>query len=283
MKKNMKSILACLLIAVLSLGCFAACGSTETKAETKTATALDKIKDAGKIVMYTEAGFAPYEFLYNNEIVGVDVEIMKAVAEEIGVELVIEDVAFDTICASVKSGKCDVGAAGITITEERKESIAFSDPYTSTAQYVVVLADNNDIATVEDLAGRPIGVQQGTTSDIIVEKLINDGVMAGAEASGFSSPAVAAASLGKLDAVVTDKLTAETIVANNGGSFKCFELVNEDGSPAAEAEYYGIAVAQGDNAELLAAINGVLEKLESEGKISAWEQEYQNIAKGLEG
>jgi len=277
MKKNMKAILACLLIAVLSVCCFTACGTT------KTVSALDKIKKAGQIKMYTEAGFAPYEFLYNNEIVGVDIEIMKEVAKEIGVELVIEDVAFDTICASVKSGKCDVGAAGITITEERKESVAFSDPYTSTAQYVVVLADNNDIATVEDLQGKNIGVQQGTTSDIIVENLINDGTLAGSTTSGFTSPAVAAASLGKLDAVVTDKLTAETIVANNAGSFKCFELVKADGSAAAEAEYYGIAIAQGDNAELLKVINDVLARLKSEGQISAWEQEYQNIAKGLEG
>ena len=276
MKKNMKAVIAIALIAILALGCFSACGSK------KAASPLDKIKEAGKITLYTEAGFAPYEFLYNNEVVGVDIEIMKEVAKEIGVELVIEDVTFDTICASVKAGKCDVGAAGITITEERKQSIAFSDPYTSTAQYVVVLADNNEIATVEDLAGKDIGVQQGTTSDIIVENLINDGTLAGSTSSGFTAPAVAAASLGKLDAVVTDKLTAETIVANNDGKFKCFELVKADGSAAAETEYYGIAVSQ-ENTELLEVINGVLKKLKDADQISAWEQEYQNIAKGLEG
>ena len=274
MKKNWKAIVACLLIAVLSLGCFAACGS-------KNASVLDKIKKAGELKLYTEAGFAPYEFLYNNEIVGVDISIMEEVAKVLGVKLVIEDVNFNTICTAVKDGKCDVGAAGITITDERKETIDFSQPYTSTAQYVVVLSDNNDIAAVEDMAGKSIGVQQGTTSDIIVEKLINDGTLAGATSSGFTAPAVAAASLGKLDAVVTDKLTAETIVANNGDKFKCCELVNADGSPAAEAEYYGIAVAKG-NTELLEVINGVLDKLLANGQISAWEQEYQTIAKGLE-
>ena len=266
----------CLALAILTLAlCFTGCGS-------KNASVLDKIKKSGELKLYTEAGFAPYEFLYNNEIVGVDIEIMKEVAKAIGVELVVEDVNFNTICTAVKDGKCDVGAAGITITDERKETIDFSQPYTSTAQYVVVLSDNNDIAVVEDMAGKSLGVQQGTTSDIIVENLINDGTLAGATSSGFTAPAVAAASLGKLDAVVTDKLTAETIVANNGGKFKCFELVKADGSPAAEIEYYGIAVAKG-NAELLAVIDGVLTKLKEDGKISAWEQEYQDLAKGLEG
>ncbi len=276
MKKTLKSIILCLLVVVLAVGCMTACSKKPT-------STLDKIKKAGEIKMFTEAGFAPYEFLYNNEIVGVDIEIMKEVAKELGVKLVIEDVSFDTICTSVSTGKADVGAAGITITEERKQSVAFSDPYTSTAQYVVVLADNNDIATVEDLKGRPIGVQQGTTSDIIVENLINDGTLEGSTSSGFTAPAVAAASLGKLDAVVTDKLTAETIVANNEGKYKCFELVKADGSPAADVEYYGIAIAKGENAELLNTINTVLARLKADGTISAWEQKYQDIAKGLEG
>lgn len=267
-------IVALLLALLMTALCLTACGES--------GSTLDKIKKAGQIKMYTEAGFAPYEFLYNNEIVGVDVEIMKAVAKEIGVELVIEDVAFDTICTAVKTGKCDVGAAGISISDERKESVDFSNPYTSTAQYVVVLIDNDEIATAEDMKGKAIGVQQGTTSDIIVEKLIKDGMMEGATSSGFTAPAVAAASLGKLDAVVTDKLTAETIVANNEGKYKCFELVNADGDPAAEAEYYGIAIAKGENKELMDTINKVLDKLIADGQISAWEQEYQNIAKGLE-
>ena len=272
----MKSMIVCLLAVVLCIGCLAGCGSK------KAASPLDKIKDAGKLTLYTEAGFAPYEFLYNNEVVGVDIEIMKEVAKEIGVELVIEDVTFDTICASVKAGKCDVGAAGITITEERKESIAFSDPYTSTAQYVVVLADNNEIATVEDLAGKDIGVQQGTTSDFMIEDLINDGTLAGATSSGYTAPAVAAASIGKLDAVVTDKLTAETIVANNAEKYQCFKLVKADGSDAAEVEAYGIAVPK-NSPDLLETVNKVLERLLADGSIAAWEEKYNGIAKGLEG
>lgn len=276
MKKTLKSIVLCLLVVVLAAASLTGCSK-------KSQSVLDKIKKAGEIKMYTEAGFAPYEFLYNNEIVGVDIEIMKEVAKELGVKLVVEDVSFDTICASVSSGKADVGAAGITITDERKQSIDFSDPYTSTAQYMVVLIDNNDITKVEDLAGKAIGVQQGTTSDIIVENLIKDGTMKDATSSGFTAPAVAAASLGKLDAVITDKLTAETIVANNTGKYKCFELVKADGSPAAEAEYYGIAIAKGDNAELMKTINSVLERLKADGSISAWELKYQDIAKGLEG
>lgn len=264
----MKKTLICLLALVLVLG---------TMTTAFAATTMEKIQKNGEIKMYTEAGFAPYEFLYNNEIVGVDVEIMKAVAAELGVALTIEDVSFDTICASVKSGKADVGAAGITITEERKESVDFSVPYTSTAQYVVVAIDNDSINCMEDLCNKSIGVQQGTTSDIIIESLISDGTLEGSTSTGYSAPAVAAASIGKIDAVVTDELTAKTIVANNAEAFRCFELAKADGTPATDVEYYGIAIAQG-NKDLLEVINSVLNRLIADGTINAWEQEYTDLA-----
>ncbi len=288
MKKTLKKIVLCLLVALLALSCLTACGGkdntsgTASSGSSSDSAVMAKIKSAGKLVVYTEAGFAPYEFLYNNEIVGVDMQIAAEIAKELGVTLEVTDVAFDTICAAVKSGKADLGTAGITITDERKESVDFSDPYTSTAQYVVLAIDNDTIKTVEDLAGKNIGVQQGTTSDIMVEKLINDGVCAGATSTGYTAPAVAAASIGKIDAVVTDKLTAETIVANNEGKYQCFKLVKTDGSDAAESEYYGIAVPQ-NSPDLLAVVNTVVNRLIADGSISKWEQEYQDIAKGLEG
>ena len=269
MKKILALMLATLMLAVV----LTACGTSFKN--------VDQIKKEGKLIVYTEAGFAPYEFMYNNKIVGVDVKIMEAVAEKLGVELVVEDVAFDTICTSVKSGKADVGAAGITINDERKEEVDFSIPYTSTTQYVVVKIDNTSISTLEDLVGKSIGVQQGTTSDIMIDKLIKEGTLGDATLTGYAAPAVAAASLGKIDAVVTDMLTAETIVANNPGLYKTFKLVKADGSPAAEEEFYGIAVGKG-NTTLLAVINEVLEELKQSGKIKEWELEYSELAKGIE-
>ncbi len=265
MKKTLIVVLAMLML--VSTFAFTGCGKAQN---------LDTIKKAGKLTVYTEAGFAPYEFLYNNEIVGVDIEIMKKVAEKIGVELEIKDVAFNTICAAVKSGKADIGAAGITITAERKEDVAFSTPYTKTEQYVLVAADNDAIKTLEDLKGKHIGAQEGTTSDILVSGLIEDKTLEGADITVYPAPAVAAAAIGKMDAVVTDKLTAETIVANNSG-LKTFKLVKADGSDVGTEEY-GVAVNK-KNEELLAVVNEVMNELLESGKIKEWEDYYTELSK----
>ena len=253
MKKFLSIMLAALML--VSAFCFVGCG-----------------KDDSKITVYTEAGFAPYEFIYNGEVVGVDIAIVEAVAAELGKELVIKDVAFDTICTAVQSGKADIGAAGITIRDDRAEQVDFSIPYSSTEQYVIVKADNAAINTLEDLKDKKIGIQQGTTSDMLIEDLIKDGTLGSATITPYTSPAVAAASIDKLDAVVTDKLTAQLIVANSD-TLKAFPLVKADGTPAAEVEEYGIAVTKG-NKELLDAVNKVLEKLIADGTIDKWVEEY---------
>lgn len=242
---------------------------------------VDDIKKAGELVVYTEAGFAPYEFIYNNEIIGVDIAIMKAVADELGVKLVIKDVNFDTIVSSVQAGKADVGAAGITIRPDRAESVDFSKPYSSTEQYVIVAA-GTAIPSVEDLAGKQIGVQQGTTSDFMIEELISSGAMSGATLTPYTAPALAAAAIGKIDAVVTDKLTAENIINASNGKLVGAKLVKADGSAAAEVEEYGIAVAKG-NTELLEIINKIVTKLLADGTIEKWTNEYSDIFAGIEG
>ena len=253
MKKILSFVLVVMMLA--SVLCFTGCG-----------------KDDNTLVVYTEAGFAPYEFIYNNEIVGVDIAIMNAVAEEMGKTLVVTDVAFDTIVTSVQSGKADAGAAGITIRPDRAEQVDFSIPYSSTEQYVIVPVANDTIKTLEDLKDKKIGIQNGTTSDMLVADLIAAGELGSAEIVPYTSPAVAAASMNKQDAVVTDKLTAQLIVANDT-SLKTFPLVNADGTPAAEVEEYGICVQKG-NTELLNTINSVLEKLIADGTIDKWVEEY---------
>ena len=263
MKKSLAIVLAALMLA--SALCLVSCGD---KQETLT--------------IYTEAGFAPYEFVYEGEIVGVDIKIMEAVAAELGKKLVVEDVNFDSILGAVKGGKADAGAAGITITPERAEEVDFSIPYSSTEQYVIVKADNNEITNIETMTGKKVGVQQGTTSDFLIDGLIKDGTMAGTELTPYDAPSLAAAALGtKIDAVVTDKLTAEVIVASSNGAYKTFKLVKADGSDVAEVEQYGIAVAKG-NEELLEVINKVLAQLLANGSISKWEQEYNDLYATIE-
>lgn len=268
----MKKTISLILAAVMILAAFALTGCSSGKGKSP-----DDIKKAGKLIVYTEAGFAPYEFIYNNEIVGVDVEIMKEVAKKLGVKVEVSDVDFNTICGSVKSGKADVGAAGITINDDRKLSVDFSMPYSTTEQYIIVAENNDTIKTFEDLSGKKIGVQEGTTSDSAVNKLISDKVVTDTVVTGYKSPAIAAASVpNKIDAVVTDKLTAELIVKNNSG-LKTFKLVDKSGNPIAEIEEYGIAVAKG-NSELLAVINEVIQELKNNGSIEKWVEDYSALA-----
>ena len=254
--KKIISLILCVAFIATSALLFTACGG----------------KDENTIVVYTEAGFAPYEFIYNNEIIGVDIAIMKAVAEKLGKEVKFVDVAFDTICTSVQNGKADVGAAGITIRADRAEQVDFSIPYSSTEQYVIVPANDTSITALEDLKDKKIGIQNGTTSDMLIADLIANGTLGSAEIIPYTSPAVAAASMNKQAAVVTDKLTAQLIVANDS-SLKAFPLVKADGTAAAEVEEYGICVQKG-NEELLKAINEVLTELIANGTIDQWTAEY---------
>lgn len=278
----MKKIIALVLSVLMLACCLTSCG-----AKVKT---LDDIKKAGKLVVYTEAGFAPFEFVSGGKVVGVDIAICEEIAKKIGVELEVVDVNFDTIIGAIKSGKCDIGAAGITITEERKQEVTFSDSYTTSKQYIVCLATDKDGMKLEDLAGKKIGVQQGTTSDFICTDEINgtdndDGSHTkgklegtGATVTAYQNPNLAAVALqgGKIDIVVTDKLPAEMIAANSTNSsapLKCYELVYADGSVTDES--YGIAMAKG-NDELCALINEVIKDLTASGKIDEFIVHFSN-------
>ena len=115
--------------------------------------------------MATNAEFPPYEFYEGDEVVGIDAEIAAAIAEEMGLELVIEDMSFDSIISAVQSGKADLGVAGMTVTEDRLENVNFSDSY-ATATQVIIVTEGSEYATCDDLVGKTIGVQLGTTGDI---------------------------------------------------------------------------------------------------------------------
>lgn len=268
MKKIISMLLIVCLLGVLASGC----GSNKQT--------VDSIKESGKLIIHTNAGFAPYEYPSNGKVVGVDMDIAKAIADKLGVELVIEDVKFDTIITSVQSGKAALGVAGITVTEERKESVDFSITYATSVQYIIVPAAA-EVDTIEDLAGLKIGVQLGTTGNFIIDDEINGideedgthtkGVLegTGAECVTYNNANLAAVAMesGKLGAVVIDKLPAEIIGQKYGEKFKVMELVYEDGSKTTEE--YAIAIAKG-NESLLEVVNEVLAELKNNGKIDEW-------------
>ena len=210
-------------------------------------------KNNDELVLATEAGFAPYEFYDNDKIVGVDIEIGKAIADEMGKKLVVKDVAFDSIINEIKKGKSDIGAAGISITEERKEEVDFSIEYALSKQVVIVNGDST-ITNPEEIFNKKVGVQLGTTADIFLSEKMNDKSIT--RQKKYLS-LVEDLKANKVDAIVMDSLPANLKILDK----ELFE------------DKYGMVVKKG-NDELLDTVNKVLEKLMEEGKIDSWTIEY---------
>ena len=213
-----------------------------------------------ELVMATNAEFPPYEYHEGHKIVGIDVEICQAIADEMGKKLVIEDMAFDSVITSVYTGKADLGAAGLTITEDRLKNINFSTPYATAAQ-VIIVTEDSDIASPDDLVGKKIGVQLGTTGDIYAEDIEN----AELERYNKGFEAVQALSQGKIDAVIIDNEPAKVYVSQNDG----LKIVDE----AFTYEEYAIAIAK-DNTALLNEVNAAISKLKESGKLDEIVDKY---------
>ncbi len=270
----MKKIIALALCLMLAASCLiaAGCGTND------------------KIIVQTNAYFAPFEYYDGGEIVGVDVEIMNLVGEKLGKEIEFKNVEFSVIIDNVSSGKiCDVGAAGITVTDERKEKVDFSNTYFTSVQYVIYKkgtmtpdGTDGDVSYIlwDSLAGKKIGVQRDTTGDIYVDGEINakaddpdygyDGVLfgSGATLTKYDNAQVAADAMkaNHIDVVVVDKLPASYIVEKSG-EYECAALYYKGGEGEADVpteESYAICVTKGSD-EILNAINEVLAELGEEG------------------
>lgn len=284
--KNSKKIIAAILSLMLLVS---TCLMTSCK-DASEKQKLEEIKKAGVLTVYTNAEFPPFEYLKDSKAVGVDIMIAQAIADEIGVKLEVKDVKFDTILASVNSGKGSMGIAGITVSKERAEEVDFSKNYATSTQYVIVKNDVT-IENISDLAGMKIGAQLGTTGDIIISSEINGtedeetgehikGILEGTNTviTQYNSAADAAVAMssGKIDAVVIDKLPAE-IIAGEYEGYKAVELLYPDGTNTEES--YAVCVAKG-NAELLEVVNKVVDRLINDGSIDKWIVEHTTAAKG---
>ncbi len=240
--KILKKILCCVSAAAM-LAAFSGCSN-----------------DKSKLVMATNAEFAPYEYHEGDGIVGIDVEIAQAIAKELGRELVIEDMAFDSIIPAVTSGKADIGLAGMTVDPDRLKSVNFSDPYT-TAKQVIIVKEGAAIASPDDLQGKNIGVQLGTTGDQYASDI--EGANIERYNKGFE--AVQALSQDKIDAVVIDNEPAKVFVSQTEG----LVILDEEFT----VEEYAIAIAK-DNTELLDDINTALTKLKDSGELQTIIDKY---------
>jgi len=213
------------------------------------------------LTMITEATFPPYEFLRGQEIVGVDVEICRAVAERMGKGFKVESVDFDSVIPAVISGKADLAAAGITVTEDRKRSVDFSIPYVKTG-IVVISRTSHPFSDLADLRGRKIGVQAGTTSEtFVLERLQQQ-----PERSRSPAEAVAGMLAGRTDFVIADIDPARKCVEGVEG------LVISD---FVSSEEYAVAIRKG-RPELLKAVNETIRELRASGRIDAWAREFSS-------
>ena len=263
----MKKIIA-LLLAVCLTFALCACGTSSGTVEStsspsaSSSTAAIKTVSAGELHMATNAAFPPYESVSDDGgFEGIDVEVATAIAEKLGMTLVVDDMDFSSVITSVQTGKEDIAMAGLTVTDERKQNIDFTDPY-ATAVQVIIVPENSDIQSVDDLEGKMIGVQEATTGySYCSDDYGEDHVTA------YTNGATAVQALisGKVDCVVIDQEPAKAYVASNNG-LKILDTAYAE-------EQYAIGVSK-DNPELLKAVNDALNDLISDGTVQSIVDKY---------
>ena len=225
------------LIVILFLFSLCGCGRSENE-----------------IILATEAGFAPYEYYENDEIVGVDIDIAREIAKELNKDLIIKDIAFDSIIMEVKTGKSDFAAAGISYTQERARAVAFSNNYAISKQ-VVVVKDNDTITNVDQIKNSKIAVQLGSAADTYISENFK-------QANIIRQKKYLATIQdlldGKVDCVVMDELPAKEILTQKEGLIILDESLVEDS--------YGIIVKKG-NDDLLEVVNRVINRMQEDGSL----------------
>ena len=276
--KNFKKLALMGLTAVMSLSLLAGCGGTagnaetpagnsETPAaensETPAATGEFTTVEEGKLHMSTNAAFPPYEMIKDDgTFEGIDVEVAQAIADKLGLELVVDDMGFDAALTAVQTGQSDIAMAGITVTDERLEVMDFSDSYATGVQ-VIIVKEGSPIETVDDLANaQMIGTQKATTGYIYCSDTPENGGYGEDHVTGYETGALAIQALmnDQVDAVVIDNEPAKAFVAANEGlKILDTEYVTED---------YAIGFAKGNTA-LKDAVNAALNELIADGTVQS--------------
>ena len=248
----MKKFLSLACVLTMAVSMLAGCDSTTKETTGETAA------DTAKIIMATEAGFAPYEYTEDGQkVIGVDVDIANEIAKALGKELVIQNMTFDGALLAVQEGSADFAAAGISVTPERQEVMDFSIEYATSKQVIVVKKGTETVKTPEDIKeGTAVGVQMGTTADYYCGDL-------GCDVKQFNKYAEAVMELKneKIACIVMDSLPAEQLVAAN----EDLEILDAE----LFTDKYAIAVQKG-NTELLEQINAALQTLIDEGKVDEY-------------
>ncbi|MDX8335854.1 MULTISPECIES: basic amino acid ABC transporter substrate-binding protein [Cetobacterium] len=238
MKKNLKKVVLFLMLVVSSL-----------------------VFGKEKLYVGTNAEFPPFEYLDKGEVVGFDIDLLKSIAQKLDMEVVIKDMAFDGLIPALETNKVDVVISGMTVTDERKLAVNFSNPYYTANQVIVLKDDNNSIKNFDDLNGKLVGVMLGFTGDVLVSE------MKDVKNKKYNATYAAIMELqnNKIDAIVLDSETALNYVKNNKG----LKLAETKGQP----EEYAIAISK-KNTELLDKINQALKELKEDGTYQTLLEKY---------
>lgn len=248
--KKFTKVLTLIMALLMVAAVFAGCGSSKSMTINE-----------GKLIMATNAEFPPYEYYEGDKIVGIDAEVAQLLADKLGLELEIKDIDFNSIVPGVQSNKYDIGMAGMTVTEDRLKKVSFSDSYATGVQ-VVIVPENSDIKSLDDLEGKKIGVQEATTGDIYASDEFGD-----ENVTKYQNGALAVEGLktGKVDCVIIDNEPAKAYVAAN------------EGLKILETEYavedYAICVNK-ENTELLEKINKAMDELIESGEFQKVVDKY---------
>jgi len=277
----MKKLIAMLLTAVVSVSLIA-CGSSSNApaAGNETQETADAGEEAGaegaasealadgKLIVGTNAEFPPFEYLGDNgEPDGFDIALIKAIGEKLGVEVEIQNMEFGSLITSIGS-KIDIAIAGMTVTEERKNAVDFSDSYYDAVQYVILPSDSA-IAANADLLGKTIGCQLGTTGEYLIDDLIAADGATQKKSYNKAVDAVNDLLNGRLDAVIIDKNPAQVFQSNYPDQIK----LTDGADFGFEAEQYAIAMPKGDTA-LAEQINAALAEMKTDGTFDALVEKY---------
>lgn len=286
MKKKITLIVSLIVVAVLAVTMFAACGNNDDNTgstdnsgasdvsgnDTTSEAAGDNDSAKKTLTLATSADFPPYEYMEGEEYKGIDIEVAGLIAEKLGMELVVSNMDFNSILTAVPAGKADMGMAGLTVTPDREKTVDFSDSYATGVQ-VLIVKEGSDITSVDDLydeaknlgEGKKVGVQLSTTGDIYLSGDVADGKTK-VEVKQYEqgAEAVSALSSGKIDAVLIDNEPAKSFVAANEG------LKILDGEYAVED--YAIAFAKGS--ELKDQVNAALKELIADGSVQKVVDKY---------
>ena len=251
--ETMKKFTALMLVLVMALTLVACGGEKASEASFTTV-------EPGKLIMATNASFPPYEFYEGDKVVGIDAEIAGAIAEKLGLELVVDDMDFDAALLAVQQNKSDVVMAGVTVTEDRMMVMNFSDSYATGVQ-VIIVAEGSDV-TIDNLGEKMIGTQRATTGNIYATDDYGEDHVT---AYDNGASAVQALMNGQVDCVIIDSAPAQAFVdANPGLAILDTEYVTEN---------YAIGINK-DNTALVEAINGALAELIADGTVQSIVDKY---------